>query len=253
MKSIKEILESDLLERFVLGDVTDSEIFEVEKLRASHIEVRQALDALEQTTERLARDQAIAPRASLKEVILSKIKASSPGQVTTGTNAFYRDWWKYAASFLLGSIALWVVSNNAVQTVQKELVEARVQYQELEQSCDLLQNQYALINDSNSQPVLLTSTNRSSDKVLVYWNEQRADALLRIIDLPEIQEDQTYQVWADVNGEMLDLGIIDHNIARDDFVSIGYIPDATSLNITIEPEGGSKHPTISTLTVSQAI
>jgi len=43
---------------------------------------------------------------------------------------------------------------------------------------------------------------------------------------------------------MIDMGVIPKN---SDMVAMTYIADAESLNITIEPAGGSDHPTVSKL------
>jgi len=74
--------------------------------------------------------------------------------------------------------------------------------------------------------------------------------MLRVIELPGIQSDQTYQLWADVDGDMLSLGTFDAALAIIDAIPMDYLDRATSLNITVEPKGGSKHPTVSTLTAN---
>ena len=51
-------------------------------------------------------------------------------------------------------------------------------------------------------------------------------------------------MWADVDGEMINMGIINTSKA---LLAMQYIPEAESFNITIEPKGGSPHPTVSEL------
>jgi hypothetical protein len=50
---------------------------------------------------------------------------------------------------------------------------------------------------------------------------------------------------------MIPLGLIQPNDG--DMHPIQYVPQAASLNITIEPLGGSKHPTVSKLMASGVI
>ena len=52
---------------------------------------------------------------------------------------------------------------------------------------------------------------------------------------------------------MLSLGIFDAVKLLQEAVPMNYLANATSLNITVEPAGGSEHPTVSTLTASRAI
>jgi anti-sigma-K factor RskA len=53
-------------------------------------------------------------------------------------------------------------------------------------------------------------------------------------------------MWSDVNGEMINMGTLGTD---NELVSLKYIENAESLNITIEPAGGSgsDHPTVEEL------
>ena len=62
--------------------------------------------------------------------------------------------------------------------------------------------------------------------------------------LPNLDEDHDYQMWADVEGEMINMGVISKSNKLTDMT---YIDHAESLNITIEPAGGSDHPTVERL------
>ena len=62
--------------------------------------------------------------------------------------------------------------------------------------------------------------------------------------MPKLKENETYQMWADVDGEMISMGLVPTD---QELVALAYIDDAESLNITIEPEGGNDHPTVSRL------
>jgi len=124
----------------------------------------------------------------------------------------------------------------------------------LERDCSRLTEQYAFINHTNTLPFVLQGGSQSTlHQVIVYWNETIQKSMLRVVDLPAIQSDETFQLWADVDGEMLSLGVFDPGQAIADAVPMSYLDNATSLNITIEPKGGSDHPDVSRLTASVAI
>lgn len=57
------------------------------------------------------------------------------------------------------------------------------------------------------------------------------------MSLPELAEEQCYQMWAELQDKMVNLGILDINDRK--LQSVPYIEDALSLSITIEPKGGN--------------
>ena len=79
--------------------------------------------------------------------------------------------------------------------------------------------------------------------VLSYVNHEEKSVLINIYNLPELS-DKDYQMWADVDGEMIDMGVID---TSQQTLAMNYIQDAESINITIEEKGGSDHPDVSNL------
>jgi len=62
--------------------------------------------------------------------------------------------------------------------------------------------------------------------------------------IPLILHGNTYQMWSDVDGEMIDMGLLQTN---EELITLKYIDKAESLNITIEPAGGNDHPTVEKL------
>jgi anti-sigma-K factor RskA len=74
---------------------------------------------------------------------------------------------------------------------------------------------------------------------------------LRVNELPELPEGQCYQMWADVDGEMLSLGVLPADTTG--LIAWNFLADAESLNVTIEPEGGSDHPDVSKLVANVGI
>jgi hypothetical protein len=62
--------------------------------------------------------------------------------------------------------------------------------------------------------------------------------------LPDLDAEHDYQMWADVEGEMIDMGVISKSKT---LMAMAYIDHAESLNITIEPAGGNDHPTVARL------
>ena len=75
--------------------------------------------------------------------------------------------------------------------------------------------------------------------------------MLNPFNLPKLPEDQQYQIWGDVAGKMISIGLISQNLAK--YQDSVFLENAASLNVTSEPKGGSKEPTVSRLVASRVI
>ena len=102
----------------------------------------------------------------------------------------------------------------------------------------------AIVNPDTEQYILKGNASLPEAKVVSYVNHQSKSVVINTERLPELDADHDYQMWADVEGEMINMGVI----SKDKTVmTMAYIDDAESLNITIEPAGGNDHPTVSRL------
>ena len=88
-------------------------------------------------------------------------------------------------------------------------------------------------------------------EAIVYWNDHLKVAYCHAFSLPKISRHHQYQVWADVNGEMVDMGLLEKN--NNTLHQVQFIGGAESFNITVEPLGGSKHPTVERLAANGVI
>ncbi|MBK6901788.1 MAG: anti-sigma factor [Saprospirales bacterium] len=64
--------------------------------------------------------------------------------------------------------------------------------------------------------------------------------------LPPPRKVKATRVWGDVDGKMVSAGIVKCP-SRNPLQEIKFIRKASSLNITLEPESGSKEPTVAQL------
>ena len=81
-------------------------------------------------------------------------------------------------------------------------------------------------------------------RAVAYINHETKSILVNSQGLPPLEEDKTYQMWADVDGVMVNMGLLP---ADTELIPLKYIDRAESLNITIEPAGGNDHPTVENL------
>ncbi len=265
---IDDILDSDLLERYVLGDVSIEERMKVDMLRVEHAQVRQRLREFEITMERTAMDNAVQLPYGLKDKLMQSIHEKASGQESkvqaenatkkksdNATPVRSRKSWYYAAAAaIIGAGAMYGLQQSRLNTAQQTINTQQAELAAVKADCDAMALQYAMIAHRETRPVVLANSSTSQkEEVIIYWNEATGQSLLRVLALPKLAETETYQLWADVDGEMLSLGIFDASVAEAGYVSMGYLDNAESLNITIEPKGGSDNPNVERLRLSQSI
>lgn len=250
-KELRGILESDLLERYLLGEVTEQEKAKVLELRRSSPEIKEALDELEATLEQVALEEHMKPPPGLRDKILRqnyKVESQAP------SSRLSYSWLAYAASLLLIAGGVWLWQQQRINKLEAQATTYTEQIAQLEADCQKTNLQFAFINAPDTQPAVLTGTDYAPNSmVIVYWNPTEKACLLRVANLPDIPTDKTYQLWADIDGEMKSLGTFDHQVARDELLPMAYLDHAESLNVTVEPAGGNDHATISTLSAAVAI
>ena len=73
MKEVKKLIESGVLEQYVLGNLPQNEERALEEKLAAHPALRAHVDQLELSLEKIGLENAVAPPAHLKEDIFEKI------------------------------------------------------------------------------------------------------------------------------------------------------------------------------------
>lgn len=245
MNHIDDILSSDLLKRYILGNVTHEEKMKVDLLKIEYRAIRDEIRKLETSV-------------SSSECIIKNISGHEAPHTHKRENykivSLLSSWWRLAVGLVLGAISTWFMMeskiNNHIHEIER--IESDLIY--LEKDYEELNEQYIFINHAGTIPYLLKhKAFQKVSQVIVYWNHDLEKSQLKVIELPAISKDQTYQLWADVDGEMQSLGVFDPTIAIVDPIDIKFVGRASSFNITVEQKGGSEHPTLKALTASVTI
>lgn len=79
---------------------------------------------------------------------------------------------------------------------------------------------------------------------IAYVNVEKQAVLLNVAGLTQLPANKNYQLWADVEGEMINMGLVK---SGENVLTMKYIENSESINLTIEPAGGSDHPTVENL------
>ena len=138
-------------------------------------------------------------------------------------------------------------------SVKQEYTAYQEECEKNQQNYAQLQAQFNYLNDPQTGKFYLKGNQKANNfEVIAYWNDNQQKSMLRILDLPQLPEKKCFQMWADVHGEMLNLGVL--QVADNQaLIDLPYLADAESLNVTIEPAGGSDHPTVADLVANVSI
>jgi len=241
-EKIRIFLDTDLLEKYLLGSTTDEESFQVERYIAMYPEVMSEYNELQGNLEAFAKMHAIKTPEGLKEKIIARIKGEKAGR-----KRFFQ--YAIAASFaacLFAAATYFFYNQN--QNLQEENIMVTNQIellkQDMEAGLEDMRNQFIVLQNKNTRKYNVTGNERAKElKAVAYINPVKKLSYINVSKLPNLPENQCFQMWAEVNGEMVNLGIIKEAQGQDKLTALPYGDKAVSY-ITIEPEGGNQTPTI---------
>ncbi|WP_297691378.1 anti-sigma factor [uncultured Eudoraea sp.] len=241
-EKIRIFLDTDLLEKYLLGTTSPEETMQVERYIAMYPTVRKTYNELQENLETFAKLHALKTPEGLKAKILNRIKAQN-----TGRRKFQR--YAVAASiaallFAGSSYFFWnqnqnlqdenVIVNNRIRTLEEDMKE------QLED----VRNQFIVLNNPQTKKYAVNGNKKAKElKAVAYINPVKKLSYINVRNLPNLPDNQCYQMWAEVNGKMVNLGVIKNVDDKDRLRPLPYAENAVSY-ITIEPQGGNDSPTV---------
>lgn len=273
---IKQYIESGIIESYILGTATDQERQEVECMSHIYPEIEKELRDSEKTMEKFAKAIAVTPPTHVKESILAKIanlEQDAPINKTTtsvkenklpkeekelGSVIQLNKKLKYSlvASVALllgiGSILLITTQNNTkleaqIQEKTNELNDTQISLnEEITNTKNSLSQTIAiqeLILNKNTKPIQLGGTDLSpNSSARVFYNTSTNEIVYYNENLPKPSADKQYQLWAIADGTPVDLGMVDKTSSL--LKTKVSEQNVHAFAITLEPNGGSKSPTL---------
>jgi len=246
---VHTFLESGLLDKYLIGDTNAIENAEVEAYIATYPEVKEEYDILQDHLELVAKTQAIIPASNTLDSILEAIDEKPVVQLHTPRKVPF--WFSIAASIatlvFAGSSYLLYNQNQSLlnenNTIADEIFDLRDDINSNNDKLDDVMRQFMKLNNPETEKYVLRGNDRAKDlKTVAYINPVEKSSLIDVVALPELSEEQCYQMWAKLQDKMVNLGILD--ISDRKLKSVPYIEDALSLSITIEPKGGNKNASL---------
>ena len=261
----QELIASGNLEAYVLGQLDAADALMVERMAAAHAVVRAELESIEGTLGTFAEAHAERPRSRVKENIMSTIgddrtlrmlahPASSPAAAPARTSSWT---WLVAASLLafIMSAGMNFMLYRELKGVRGQLAainaERAVLAQELQVQRTALQGsqeQLAVVLDPHKRVVPLSPKPIAPDAgARVYWDANTHDLFVDVLSLPPAPTGKQYQLWAQVDGVMVDAGLFDTAADAPRIQRMKSTANATAFGVTLEKLGGSDTPTLTAL------
>lgn len=241
-EKIREFLDSDLLEQYLLGTTTELESARVERYIAMYPEVRETYRELQDNLEAYARLHAVKAPEGLRERIMQSVRRESAGR-----NRFMR--FAVAATitvlfFAGASFFFW----NQNQSLQHENAmvnnKIRVLEADMKEQLEDVRNQFIVLNNPETRKFMVNGNVKARElKAIAYVNPVKKLSYINVRKLPNLPADKDYQMWAEVNGEMVNLGVLRDFGGNDKLLALPYGEKGISY-ITIEPKGGNITPTV---------
>lgn len=245
----QEIIEQGYLEAYLTGDLSADETADLEK-KLSDPEVQSEFLKVQKRLEFLAFEGAILPEEKLKLNLINKIlrrkqsKNKSPNYLIAASISLA----------IISSLAA-VVFYNRYRSVENELSDLVSQnsqlnndVQQVNQEMDRMKNDLTvLINPAYTRVVMNSTQDGLVQQAVIYFNPSEQKVYLNSSTLPELTEDQEYQLWALIDGQPVDAGTFD--VLKDRFQQMKEFERVDAFAVTIEPKGGSENPTLEAMQV----
>lgn len=250
MMTLKEIRESGLLELYVIGETSPEDNKVVEAALVAHPALKYDMAEIEATLKVYSDLHAIKPSDQVLQDILAKTKATAatPSSTTAAldTSAVIRPF-KLAAIaaslLLLGATFMWFQQKNINAELADSIVICEEEQKEKDKELDLF-NQ---INNPQNIVVQLNSTEKYPEAIMyLHTNIESQRNFIQMMNLPEISDSQSYQLWSLKDGlAPIPLDVFENQNGT--FLEVGYENETKTYAITVEPKGGRTEPTLENL------
>lgn len=257
--NVKEYISSGIIESYVMGLASEPERQEFEANCLQYPEIAEARTAFEIALEEQLLGDAVSAPVFLKGQIEDKMKSSSletaiieSEEERTPVRRIGIWRWIAAASMLLmaGSIYWAITTNKKYQDLQAKNRELETQVQQSTAQMNEVRDDLDKLRNHPMKTAALKGGDNSA-YAIVYWDtvSTSKDVYLMINNLPQPASDKQYQLWALLNGQPIDLGMIEVKQQRL-LYRMKNVQNAQAFAITLEPKGGSDQPTTPPIAVS---
>ncbi len=251
--------------------LSEEDNLKVAQLSALFPEIKQEIDAIEQSLMNVSDDANDAPSSSVKEALLDKLKALEPANTSDtvfdkpGSLANEKGEAKVIAmpkpkrntvttlllaASIIGLIAcIAVISHLSSANTHYHDVANKLQNRvnDLQQTASVQQKNLEFYQSPVYKKITLTSAPGKPDALVqLFWNTATHDVYVANISLPKAPEGKQYQLWALIDGKPVNGGLLTTKLTPQQMVNF---VRADAFAITLEKAGGSPTPTLTQMFV----
>lgn len=252
----EEIIESGLLELYVIGSISQEDKKIVEDAIGDFPSVVSEIEQIENALIKLS--EVAIPQ--VPESVWHKISNSIQGVRPLGSSSRKSNWTAitgWAAAVLCFAGLFWMMKENSElkervrkTTTEKVVLQDQVETTEnsLAETTELLE----MVRSKDFQAINLPGNVAVAPQAYatVYFNAEENIAYIDAKGLPSPPEGKVYQVWSLKMDPLTpsSIGLLDAFDANESkFFRVENIPSPEAFGITLEPEGGSESPTLEQL------
>lgn len=243
-KKLHNFLNSNLLNKYLVGDTSLEESKEVEHFISNYPEATEAYNKLQNNLEIIAKAGAVDVPHNILGEILESLEETNETKVIQLLQNRKTPWYSIAASaaavlFAATSFMLYQKNtklNSENNIVVEEIFDLRSDIESNNSKLDQLSRELLKLNNPDSKKYVINGNERAKNlKTVAYINPVEKTSMIDVITLPQLPEEQQYQIWAEMQDRMVNLGILDESDRR--LKQIPYIEDALALSIKIGTKG----------------
>ncbi len=259
---IKDILNSGMIEEYVLGTLPEAEVQELNRLRELHPEIDEEIIRTEEAMVRAFSKPA--PVAWKKEILSALPSADTtaaaaspeipaPALQVRRNNTF--KWVAVAAGLLLVLSLGFNMKQSGdlkeslagMDKMRKENESMQAQLNGAREDMNGMDRTLQAVFKPGTQKIVMQGTPAyAQNSSVVYWNPESGEVYWDGRSLPALPAGNQYQLWAIVDGKPQNGGLYDPN--RKDTRMLAALK-AQAFAVTIEPEGGSRNPSLDKMVV----
>ncbi len=261
MMNSEKILQSGILEQYVLGLVSEEERVEVEGYMVAYPEINEKVQRLRSCMEHYTGLHDIAaPKGKCKEISLSKcddLIGKARERCLSVETKFGQSQQKEQFEEMqshtrlltaLASISILFFAGlsmyfyqkqaseaSALAKVQQEFSELKEQHQVMVSQMQATSIDNVLLKDEVTQKMNMKGVGVMPEaEVVIYYNSKQKRTTLDPVSLPPPPMDHYYQLWAEVDQRTVNMGTIDQAAKQNGLIPIDFVPNADNFTITLK-------------------
>lgn len=241
---LHKFLKSNLLNKYLVGDTSLEESKDVEHFISNYPEVAKAYEILQNNLEIIAKSGAVDIPNDVLIDILESLDEKNDTKVIQLVQKKKASWYSIAASaaailFATSSFMLYQKNQNLNQensVVVDEIFDLRSDIDKNNFKLDELYKELQKLNNPDAKKYVINGNARAKNlKTVAYINSVEKTSMIDVITLPQLPKEQYYEIWAELQDRMVNLGILDESNRK--LKQIPYMEDALALSIKIGTKG----------------